>query len=125
MNPINTHTAPAAVGPYSQGIEAGGFVFCSGQIPLDPETGTMVGETVAAQTAQVLKNLFAVLEAAGLGAANVVKTTVFLQDMGEFPAMNEVYAKAFGDHRPARAAVEVASLPKGALVEIECVAVRE
>jgi 2-iminobutanoate/2-iminopropanoate deaminase len=85
----------------------------------------MVGETVAQQTAQVLKNLFAVLKAAGLGPERVVKTTVFLQDLGEFAAMNEVYAKAFGEHRPARAAVEVAALPKGALVEIECVAVRE
>jgi 2-iminobutanoate/2-iminopropanoate deaminase len=125
MNPINTHKAPAAVGPYSQAIEAGGFLFCSGQIPLDPETGTMVGTTVAEQTRQVLKNLFAVLEAAGLGPESVAKTTVFLQDMAEFVAMNEVYAKAFAGHRPARAAVEVAALPKGALVEIECVAVRE
>jgi 2-iminobutanoate/2-iminopropanoate deaminase len=125
MNAINTNKAPAAVGPYSQAIEAGGFLFCSGQISLDPETGAMVGTTVPEQTRQVLKNLFAVLKAAGLGPENVVKTTVFLQDMGEFPAMNDVYAQAFGEHRPARAAVEVAALPKGALVEIECVAVRE
>jgi 2-iminobutanoate/2-iminopropanoate deaminase len=125
MNTVNTHEAPAAVGPYSQAIEANGLLFCSGQIALDPETGAMVGDDVAAQTAQVLKNLFAVLAADGLGPQNVAKTTVFLQDMGQFAAMNGVYADAFGEHRPARAAVEVAALPKGALVEIECIAARE
>ncbi|MBT3287316.1 MAG: RidA family protein [Victivallales bacterium] len=125
MNTVNTHEAPAAVGPYSQAIEANGLLFCSGQIALDPETGTMVGDDVATQTGQVLKNLFAVLAADGLGPQNVAKTTVFLQDMGQFTAMNQVYANAFGEHRPARAAVEVAALPKGALVEIECIAARE
>jgi len=125
MNTVNTHEAPAAVGPYSQAIEANGLLFCSGQIALDPETGAMVGDDVATQTVQVLKNLFAVLSAAGLGPQNVAKCTVFLQDMGEFAAMNGVYADAFGEHRPARAAVEVAALPKGALVEIECIAARE
>ena len=125
MIAINTHHAPAAVGPYSQAVEAAGLLFCSGQIALDPATGTIVGEDVASQTEQVLENLFAVLVAAGLTRQHVVKTTVFLRDMGQFAAMNEVYAKAFGDHRPARAAVEVSALPKGALVEIECVAARE
>lgn len=125
MNFVNTDKAPAAVGPYAQAVEAGGLVFCSGQIGLDPATGTMVGDTVVDQTRQVLKNLFAVLAATGLDPDDVAKTTVYLRNMADFPAMNEVYAKAFGDHRPARATVEVSALPKGALVEIDCVAARE
>lgn len=125
MNFVNTDKAPAAVGPYAQAVEAGGLIFCSGQIPLDPISGTLVGTDITVQTRQVLKNLFAVLAASGLGPANVAKTTVYLQNMADFAAMNEVYAKAFADHRPARATVEVAALPKGALVEIDCVAVRE
>lgn len=122
MKIVATDQAPAAIGPYSQAISANGFVFCSGQIPLDPATMTIVGETVAEQTAQVLKNLGEVLTAAGSGKDKVVKTTVFLKDMNDFVAMNEVYAGFFGDHKPARAAVEVARLPKDVKVEIECVA---
>ena len=125
MNFVNTDKAPAAVGPYAQAVEAGGLVFCSGQIGLDPATGAMAGDTVVAQTRQVLKNLFAVLAATGLDPDDVAKTTVYLRHMADFAAMNEVYAQAFADHRPARATVEVSALPKGALVEIDCVAARE
>ena len=123
MQAISTPYAPAAIGPYSQAIVAGNFVFCSGQLALDPATMQLVGATAAEQTAQVLKNLKAVLEAAGSGLDRVVKTTVFLKNMGDFAAMNEVYGRFFTAHRPARAAVEAARLPKDALVEIECIAV--
>lgn len=122
IKPVATKKAPGAVGPYSQAIKAGGFVFCSGQIPLDPESGELIGDEVQAQTRQVLKNLAAVLKKAGSGLDRVVKTTVLLTTMDDFAAMNEVYAEAFGDHRPARAAFAVVGLPKGALVEIEAVA---
>lgn len=122
MKIIQTAQAPAAIGPYSQAIVAGDLVFCSGQIPLDPETMTLVGETVTEQTTQVLKNLSEVLKAAGSGLDKVIKTTVFLKDMNNFVEMNDVYASFFGDHKPARAAVEVARLPKDVKVEIECVA---
>jgi 2-iminobutanoate/2-iminopropanoate deaminase len=121
---IETDRAPAAIGPYSQAIGAGDLLYTAGQIPLDPRTMSMVGGDVTEQTEQVLLNLAAVLEAGGSGLDRVVKTTVFLADMGDFAAMNEVYARHFGDHRPARSAVEAAALPKGALVEIEAVAVR-
>lgn len=121
---IETDHAPAAIGPYSQAIGAGDLLYTAGQIPLDPATMSMVGGDVTAQTEQVLRNLAAVLVAGGSGLDRVVKTTVFLADMGDFAAMNEVYARHFGDHRPARSAVEAAALPKGALVEIEAVAVR-
>jgi 2-iminobutanoate/2-iminopropanoate deaminase len=120
--PIQTTHAPAAIGPYSQAVVAGGFVFCSGQIALDPATGALVGATAAEQAVQALKNLSAVLKAAGCGMGNVVKTTVFLKNMGDFAAVNEVYAKAMGSHHPARATIEAARLPKDALVEIDCVA---
>jgi 2-iminobutanoate/2-iminopropanoate deaminase len=119
---IQTDAAPAAIGPYSQAVVSGGFVFCSGQIPLDPSTGEMERGTIARQTDLVLRNLRAVLESAGSSMGRVVKTTVFLADMGDFQEMNEVYARHFGDHRPARAAVQAAALPKGSGVEIECVA---
>ncbi|RME92421.1 MAG: RidA family protein [Verrucomicrobia bacterium] len=119
---VATPAAPAAVGPYSQAIRAGGFVFCAGQIPLDPATGALVEGDVAAQTERVLENLKAVLEAAGTGMDRVVKTTVYLQDMTDFAAMNEVYARYFPKDPPARAAVQVAALPKGARVEIEAIA---
>ena len=120
---ISTSKAPGAIGPYSQAVKAeGGLLFSAGQIALDPATGGMVGETAAEQAEQALKNLQAVLEAGGTGLAHVVKTTVFLQDMNDFAAVNEVYARFFGDKPPARSAVEVAALPKGALVEIECIA---
>lgn len=122
MKPIATKQAPEAIGPYSQAVIAGDLLFCSGQISLDPATGQMVGDGVKEQTKQVLSNLRAVLEAAGAGMDKVVKTTVYLKDIGEFAEMNEEYARHFGDHRPARAAVEVARLPKGARVEIEAVA---
>jgi len=122
MEIIKTTDAPKAIGPYSQAVTAGDLVFCSGQIPLDPATMTLVGDTVAEQTTQVLKNLAEVLKAAGSGLGKVVKTTVFLKDMNDFVDMNNVYAEFFGDHKPARATVEVARLPKDVLVEIECTA---
>ena len=119
---IQTENAPAAIGPYSQAIKAGGLVFASGQIPTDPETGEFVAGGIAEQTERVLKNLAAVLEAAGSGLDQVVKTTVFLADMKEFPGMNEVYATFFSEPPPARATVAAAGLPRGARVEIEAVA---
>jgi len=119
---VRTTDAPAAVGPYSQGVGAGSFLFTAGQIPLDPVGGGIVGDTVAEQTEQVLRNLAAVLEAGGSGMDRVVKTTVFLTDLGRFGEMNEVYGLHFPDPPPARSCVEVAALPKGALVEIEAVA---
>jgi len=119
---IQTDNAPAAIGPYSQAIKAGGFVFVSGQIPIDPKTGEFVAGGVAEQTKQVLKNLAAVLEAAGSGLDRVVKTTVFLADMKEFSGMNEVYATFFSGPPPARATVAAAGLPREARVEIEAVA---
>ena len=119
---VSTENAPGAIGPYSQAIKANGMVFCSGQIPIDPATGEFVSDDVADQTEQVLKNLGAVLEAAGSSFDQVVKTTVFLADMGDFAAMNEVYARYFSDNKPARATVEAAGLPKNARVEIECIA---
>lgn len=120
---ISTEKAPGAIGPYSQAIKAGNFVFCSGQIPIDPVTGEFVSHDVTEQTEQVLKNLIAVLEAAGTSLANVVKTTVFLADMSDFAAMNEVYGRYFNDNKPARATVQAARLPRDAKVEIECIAI--
>jgi len=120
--PVKTDRAPGAIGPYSQAIKAGGFVFASGQIPIDPQTGAFVPGGIAEQTEQVLKNLSAVLEAAGSSLAQVVKTTVFLADMSEFSAMNEVYGKFFTSAPPARATVAAAGLPRDARVEIEVVA---
>lgn len=119
---ISTENAPGAIGPYSQAIKTGNMVFCSGQIPIDPATGEFVSQDVAEQTEQVFKNLSAVLEAAGASLADVVKTTVFLADMNDFAAMNEVYARYFSDHKPARATVQAARLPRDARVEIECIA---
>jgi 2-iminobutanoate/2-iminopropanoate deaminase len=119
---IQTDKAPAAIGPYSQAIKAGGFVFVSGQIPTDPQTGEFVAGGITEQTDQVLKNLRAVLEAAGSGLDQVVKTTVFLADMKEFSGMNEVYATYFTGPPPARATVAAAGLPRDARVEIEAVA---
>lgn len=120
---ISTEKAPGAIGPYSQAIKAGGMVFCSGQIPLDPATGEFVSDDVAEQTHQVFKNLSAVLEAAGAGLNSVVKTTVFLADMNDFAAMNAVYGEYFVDNKPARATVQAARLPRDAKVEIECIAI--
>jgi 2-iminobutanoate/2-iminopropanoate deaminase len=122
LNPIHTDHAPAAIGPYSQAMAVGDFVFCSGQIPIDPASGELVEGDVAVQTDRVMHNLAAVLAAAGCSLADVVKTTVFLSDMGNFTAMNEVYGRHFGDHRPARATVAVAGLPKAVDVEIEVIA---
>ena len=120
--PVKTDRAPGAIGPYSQAIKAGGFVFVSGQIPIDPQTGAFVPGGIAEQTEQVLKNLSAVLDAAGSSLSQVVKTTVFLADMSEFSAMNEVYGKFFTNAPPARATVAAAGLPRDARVEIEVVA---
>ena len=120
--PVQTDKAPAAIGPYSQAIRAGGFVFVSGQIPIDPSTGQFVAGGIGEQTERVLQNLSAVLEAAGSGLNKVVKTTVFLADMQEFAQMNEVYAKFFTEAPPARATVAAAGLPRDARVEIEAVA---
>ena len=122
---ISTDKAPPAMGPYSQAIVAGNLVFCAGQLGLDPTTRQIVSGDIKAQTKRVLDNLAAVLEAAGSGLDRVTKTTVFLEDMSEFAAMNEVYAERFGTHRPARSTVQVAKLPgTGGRVEIECIALR-
>ena len=122
---VSTPSAPKAIGPYSQAIRAGNLLFVSGQIPLDPATGALVGDDIVAQTRRVLQNLAAILEAAGSSFKQVAKTTVFLQDMNEFAAMNEVYAEFFPAPAPARATVQVARLPKDVKVEIELVAVIE
>lgn len=120
---VTTDKAPAAIGPYSQAIRAGNLLFTAGQIPLDPATGQLVQGDIKAQTRQVLKNIAAILEAAGTSMQHVVKTTVFLKNMGDFAAMNEVYAEFFTPPYPARSAVAVAALPKDVAVEIEAVAV--
>ena len=120
---ISTKQAPAAIGPYSQAIGMGNFVYCSGQLGLDPASGNLV-EGVAAQARRSLDNLGAVLREAGLGIDRVMKTTIFLVDMKDFATVNEVYGAFFGDHRPARSTVAVAALPKGGLVEIEAIAAR-
>jgi len=124
LDMLRSEAAPAAIGPYSQAVRAGDLLFCSGQIALDPQTGEMVGGgDVAAETEQVMKNLRAVLHDSGLEFARAVKATLFLADMADFSAVNEVYARSFdAEHRPARACVEVAKLPRGARVEIELVA---
>jgi len=122
---ISTSKAPGAVGPYSQAVRTGNFVFVAGQVAIDPTVGELIEGDVAAQTRQVLTNLSAVLEAASSSLARVVKTTVFLKDMGQFQAMNAVYAEFFPSDPPARSTIEVAALPLGALVEIEAIAVAE
>lgn len=122
MRTISTEKAPAAIGPYVQGNVVGGLLFASGQIALDPETGELVGSSVEEQTEQVMKNVGALLEAAGTDFDHVVKTTCFLEDIDDFAAFNEVYTKSFGDRLPARSAVGVDRLPKGALVEVEVIA---
>ncbi len=119
---ISTSDAPGAIGPYSQAIKTGGMVYCSGQIPIDPSTGEFVSDDVSGQTEQVLKNLAAVLAAAGSGLGQVVKTTVFLADMNDFAEMNEVYGRFFSENKPARATVQAARLPRDARVEIDCIA---
>lgn len=124
MNKVHTDKAPAAIGPYSQAMVVGKLVYTSGQIPLDPATGEMVGENVTEQAHQVCKNMKAVLEEAGSSLENVVKTTCFLADMADFAAFNAVYAEYFTGH-PARSCVAVKALPKGALVEVEAIAEKE
>ena len=119
---VKTEKAPAAIGPYSQGIRSGGFLFCSGQIPLDPSSGKMVEGDIKVQTERVLQNLEAVLTSGGASLRSVVKTTVYLVDLADFPAMNGVYGTFFPEEPPARATVQVAKLPAGALVEIDAVA---
>lgn len=119
---VATDEAPRAIGPYSQAVRAGNLVFTAGQIPLDPATMTLVEGDITAQTERVMQNLGAVLAAAGSSFTQVVKTTCFLADLNDFPAFNEVYARSFGDSPPARSTVQVARLPVGALVEVECVA---
>jgi 2-iminobutanoate/2-iminopropanoate deaminase len=121
---VSTDHAPRAIGPYSQGVVLGDLVFTAGQIPLDPVTGEVVAGPVGEQTALALRNLGAILEAAGSSLGRVVKTTVYLVDMGDFAPMNEVYSRAFGDHRPARSTVAVAQLPRGVRIEIDAIAVR-
>ena len=120
---VATNEAPQAIGPYSQAVKAGGFLFISGQIPLDPKTGAVVGNTIELQTEQVMKNLIAILACQNLGLEHVVKTTVFITQMSEFPRFNEVYATFIKAPYPARATVEVSKLPKGVFVEIEAIAV--
>jgi 2-iminobutanoate/2-iminopropanoate deaminase len=122
---ITTADAPAAIGPYSQAIRVGNLVFTSGQIPLHPQTGDIVGETAAEQARQVLQNLQAVLQAAGASLQQVVKTTIFLTDLSQFAAVNAVYAEFFPENLPARSTVQVAALPRGVQVEIEAIAIVE
>ena len=122
MEHVKTDKAPAAIGPYSQGIIANGFLFSAGQIALDPATGQMVEGDVAKQTERVMDNLHAVLSAAGLDWGDVVRTTVYLHDMAHFPTVNEIYGRIIGDARPARSTVQVTALPRGSLVEIDLVA---
>jgi 2-iminobutanoate/2-iminopropanoate deaminase len=124
LRSVTTEKAPKAIGPYSQAIVSGDLIFTAGQIGIDPATGEIVGGEIKLQTARVLDNMAAVLEAAGSGLDKVVKCTVFLADFAEFAAMNEVYAQRFGQHRPARSTVGTTALPRGARVEIECIAVR-
>jgi 2-iminobutanoate/2-iminopropanoate deaminase len=124
MDLHHTDRAPQAIGPYSQAVSAGGFVFTSGQVALDPATGEIVPGGFEAQARQVLRNLERVLESAGCSFRDVVKATIYLADLAHFPALNELYGEALGAHRPARSTVQVAALPKGALVEIDLVAVR-
>ncbi|MBA3962023.1 MAG: RidA family protein [Chthoniobacterales bacterium] len=119
---VSTKDAPAAVGPYSQAIRAGSFLFCAGQIPLDPQTGQIVSDDISAQTKRVLENVSAVLRAENLSFGHVVKTTIFLTDIGDFQTVNEIYATYFRENPPARSTVQVSALPKGAKVEIEVIA---
>ncbi len=122
MEKVLTANAPAPIGPYNQAIRAGDYLFCSGQIPLDPQSGAIVGDDVAAQTRQVMRNLGAVLEAAGARFDDVVKTTIFLIDMNDFAAVNGVYGESFGAMPPARSTVAVSALPRGVRVEVEAIA---
>ena len=122
MKHVSTENAPAAIGPYSQAVVVGGFLFSAGQIALDPASGQLVEGDIDAQTERVMKNLTAVLDAAGLGWHDVVRTTVYLHDMAHFPRVNEIYGRMLGDARPARSTVQVTALPRGALIEIDLIA---
>ena len=122
---ISTSEAPAAIGPYSQAVRSGNFLFCSGQIPLDPKSGQIVSGDIATQTRRVLDNVGAVLKAEGLTFENIVKTTIFLTDLGDFQTVNEIYGSYFKQQPPARSTVQVSALPKGAKVEIEVIAVTD
>jgi 2-iminobutanoate/2-iminopropanoate deaminase len=122
---ISTSEAPAAIGPYSQAVRSGNFVFCSGQIPLDPKSGQIVSGDIATQTRRVLDNIGAVLKAEGLTFENIVKTTIFLTDLGDFQTVNETYGSYFKQQAPARSTVQVSALPKGAKIEIEVIAVAD
>lgn len=124
MKVVNTNKAPKAIGPYSQAIEANGLIITSGQLPIDPATGEFASGGIKEQTRQSLTNAKAILEEAGIGLGNVMKTTVFLSDMNDFAAMNEVYAEFFSEPFPARSAIAVKTLPKNALVEVECIAAK-
>ena len=119
---ISTSDAPAAIGPYSQAIRSGNFIFCSGQIPLDPKSGEMVGDDIGAQTQQVLDNISGLLKSEGLSLGDVLKTTIFLTDLGNFQIVNEIYGSYFNNQPPARSTVQVSALPKGANIEIEVIA---
>lgn len=122
MKTVISEGAPRPIGPYSQAIVVGGFVFCSGQLGLDPGSGDLVGTDIQSQTDRAIRNLGAVLEASGSGLENVVKVTLYLKDIRDFPTMNEIYARHFGRANPARSTVEVSALPKGALVEVDAIA---
>jgi len=122
LHAIESHDAPAAIGPYSQGVVANGLLFTAGQIALDPVTGVLVSGDIVAQTERVMANLSAVLAAAGSTWSNVIKTTIYLHDMSDFPAVNEIYGRRIASARPARSTVQVAALPRGALIEIDAVA---
>ena len=124
MKIITSPNAPAAVGPYSQAIEVGDFIFFSGQIPLDPQSGNLIAGGITEQTQQVFQNILAVLDAANLKTNHIVKTTVFMTNLADFSILNDLYAKFFGDHKPARSTVQVSQLPKQAVIEIECIAVQ-
>lgn len=122
MDIITSDNAPAAIGPYSQAVRAGDFLFCSGQIGIDPHTKKMAGDDIKTQTLQIFKNIKAVLNASGQDLGDIVKTTVFLKSMDDFPVVNDIYGMEFGGHKPARSTVEAARLPLNALIEIECIA---
>jgi 2-iminobutanoate/2-iminopropanoate deaminase len=122
VDKVSTEHAPAAIGPYSQGIIANGFLYSAGQIALDPKSGEMVQADIVSQTERVMRNLQAILEAAGAGWGDVVKTTVYLHDLAHFPTVNDIYGRWIGDARPARSTVQVAALPRGALIEVDLIA---
>ncbi len=123
MEKITSSHAPAAIGPYSQAVRVGDFLFCSGQIGIDISTTELAGDDIESQTLQVFKNIRAIIKASGLELKDIVKTTVFLTNMADFPVMNDIYGKAFGNHKPARSTVQVSRLPLDAIIEIECIAV--